>query len=85
MEFSEGSDVWAFGVTAWEIFSLGQTPYKGMAFSHKFTQFLQAGNRLPKPDLASDEMSVAKQVQKLGLDHEATFDSFYLNLDMTFC
>ena len=56
MQFSEGSDVWAFGVTVWEILSLGQTAYKGMTFSHEFIQFLQEGNRLQKPQYASEDM-----------------------------
>ena len=55
LEFSEASDVWAFGVTVWEIFSLGQTPYKGMRMGNEFIQFLQAGNRLPQPEHASSE------------------------------
>ena len=58
MEFSEGSDVWAFGVTVWEILSLGQTPYKGTTLSHEFIESLKGGNRLAKPQLATDQMWV---------------------------
>ena len=58
MEFSEGSDVWAFGVTAWEIFSLGETPYKGTTYGPQFIESLKAGKRLAKPQLATDEMWV---------------------------
>jgi hypothetical protein len=30
-EFSHKTDVWAFGVTCWEIISLADRPYNGMA------------------------------------------------------
>ena len=66
MSFSEASDVWAFGVTAWEIFSLGQTPYKGMPLTVQFIEFLQAGNRLPKPVHADFEMCVQPKFSYAG-------------------
>ena len=28
-KYSEASDVWSFGITAWEVFTMGLTPYKG--------------------------------------------------------
>ena len=55
MEYSEGSDVWAFGVTAWEIFSLGQVPFKGVVFGNEFIESLKNGNRLPQPAHASKD------------------------------
>jgi len=49
MEFSEKSDVWAFGVTIWEMYSLGEIPYSGLQWTVQFTAILEAGLRLQKP------------------------------------
>ena len=54
--FSTASDVWAFGVTAWEIFSLGETPFLEIPFNAVFCPRLVEGMRLPKPGLACDEV-----------------------------
>ncbi|CAI8031785.1 Tyrosine-protein kinase transforming protein RYK [Geodia barretti] len=46
--FSEKSDVWSFGVTCWEVFSLGRNPYPGVdPFS--LMRYLDGGERLDKP------------------------------------
>jgi serine/threonine protein kinase len=54
MEFSTESDVWAYGVTLYEIFSLGNIPYQGLAWNTEFSQTLRQGLRLGKPDFATD-------------------------------
>jgi len=54
--FSFKSDVWSYGVTLWEIFSLGNTPYGTETVSSTFVTKLERGHRLPKPNYASDRL-----------------------------
>ena len=54
--YSTASDVWAFGVTLWEVFSFGRVPFKECTISNEFMETLLKGLRLPKPELASDEV-----------------------------
>jgi len=43
--FSQKTDVWAFGVTLWELFNLGKEPY-GDATPHSLQKMLNTGGRL---------------------------------------
>ena len=54
---------WSFGVTCWEIYSLGRTPYPGLDPS-SLIKFLEAGNRLEKPTNAActDEMWAVRRL-----------------------
>ena len=56
LRFSIASDVWAFGVTAWEIFELGQIPFRDVPCTQAFMSAIEKGQRLPQPQLASDEL-----------------------------
>ncbi|CAL8121490.1 unnamed protein product [Orchesella dallaii] len=49
LEFSTKSDVWSYGVTLWEIFSLGKVPYQDQSFDEKFIARLQMGLRMDYP------------------------------------
>ena len=48
-------DVWAFGVTLWELFSAGAPPYMAMSNMEASDKVI-AGYRLPKPPTCPDEL-----------------------------
>jgi serine/threonine protein kinase len=48
-KYSTASDVWAFGVTLWELFSLGAQPYAGST-NAEASELVLSGKRLTKPD-----------------------------------
>jgi len=47
--FSTKSDVWAYGVVLWELFSLGKTPYPGIEPDEHFFRKLLDGYRMEVP------------------------------------
>ncbi|XP_058397274.1 tyrosine-protein kinase receptor TYRO3 isoform X3 [Diceros bicornis minor] len=49
------SDVWAFGVTMWEIMTRGQTPYAGIENAEIYN-YLIGGNRLKQPPECMEDM-----------------------------
>ena len=46
---------WSFGVTGWEVFSLGRKPFSGID-NVDIPEFISSGHRLKKPTLCSSEM-----------------------------
>ncbi|XP_067629148.1 tyrosine-protein kinase Shark [Eurosta solidaginis] len=48
--FSHSSDVWSYGVTLWEMFSLGEAPYGDMLGSEA-VQLIEDGKRLCQPSV----------------------------------
>ncbi|XP_070834339.1 tyrosine-protein kinase Mer [Chaetodon trifascialis] len=53
--FTVKSDVWAFGVTMWEIATRGMTPYPGIQ-NHEIYDYLLEGHRLKQPADCLDEL-----------------------------
>jgi len=49
LQFSSKSDVWSFGVTMWEIFSLSEIPYPGFTWDMDFIKQVDAGLRMTQP------------------------------------
>lgn len=53
--FSHASDVWSFGVTLWEMFSLGEPPFYDLRGVDAI-QLIEEGKRLLKPQLCPDHV-----------------------------
>uniref|UniRef100_UPI0037E79F32 tyrosine-protein kinase receptor TYRO3 n=1 Tax=Semicossyphus pulcher TaxID=241346 RepID=UPI0037E79F32 len=53
--YTTQSDVWAFGVTMWEVMTRGQTPYPGVENSEIY-EFLIKGERLKRPADCRDDI-----------------------------
>ncbi|KAB7502123.1 Vascular endothelial growth factor receptor 1 [Armadillidium nasatum] len=53
--FSTQSDVWSYGVTLWEMFTLGNTPFPGFPLN-QFATALEKGMRLKKPTYCNDQI-----------------------------
>ncbi|XP_077365711.1 receptor-type tyrosine-protein kinase FLT3-like [Festucalex cinctus] len=50
------SDVWAYGILLWEIFSLGVTPYPGVKVDHGFYSMIQRGFKMECPYYADESV-----------------------------
>ncbi len=56
LKFSIKSDVWAYGIALWEIFSLGDVPFSGHSYDVEFLTMLENGYRNPKPKHGTDKL-----------------------------
>ncbi|XP_056868686.1 receptor-type tyrosine-protein kinase FLT3 isoform X2 [Takifugu flavidus] len=54
--YTTKSDVWAYGILLWEVFSLGVTPYPGIKVDHNFYSMIERGFKMECPYYASDSV-----------------------------
>ena len=80
-KFSQKSDVWAFGVTMWEIFTLAkEQPYSDMSDKQVIEDALKGKNRkiLAKPDTCPVEMyQVMLDCWRHNSERRATFEKLF--------
>jgi hypothetical protein len=47
---------WSFGILLYEMLSFGQLPYANIETTEAVIEFVNSGERLSKPEMASDNM-----------------------------
>ena len=57
-KFTHKSDVWAYGVTLWELFTYGGRPYENMP-AQDVPAWLESGKRLPQPSICTIDVFMA--------------------------
>ena len=80
-KFSQKSDVWAFGVTMWEIFTLAkEQPYNDMSDKQVVENALKGKNckTLPRPDLCPLKVyKIMLECWEHSSDQRATFEQLF--------
>ncbi|CAG9558821.1 unnamed protein product [Danaus chrysippus] len=71
--FTHKSDVWAFGVTIWEILSYGARPYANIS-ARNVPQLIENGLKLPQPSICTlDIYCIMVSCWMLDVDSRPTF------------
>ncbi|VDM84023.1 unnamed protein product, partial [Strongylus vulgaris] len=79
-EFSEKTDVWAFGILLYEIFSLGDVPYNTVQPMDMIAH-IEQGNRPPQPEKCPNEIyALMKRCWKANPNDRPTFAEVILQL-----
>lgn len=79
-DFTEKSDVWSFGVLAWEIYTLGRTPYEDRA-DEEVLKCVKDDLRLSKPDNCPESVaSVMNKCWEDDPDNRPSFEKIYAEM-----
>jgi len=73
--FSIQSDIWAFGIVLWELFSFAKKPYSEISENRNVIKYICDGNRLDKPNLATKSIyNLMKKCWHKHPDKRPSFD-----------
>eukprot|EP00117_Sycon_ciliatum_P034431 scpid28750/ scgid26277/ Tyrosine-protein kinase HTK16 len=76
--FSHSSDVWSYGITLWEMFSLGAQPYGEMSGAQVMHMLEELGQRLDKPRYCPDHTyGLMRKCWSLDPNDRPTFEQLY--------
>lgn len=76
-KFSSKSDIWAFGILMWEIYTGGKQPYPAINNTDVVTKVIN-GYRLQKPTRCPDEMyGIVQRCWQSEPEHRPTFATVY--------
>ncbi|CAG7722143.1 unnamed protein product [Allacma fusca] len=80
--FSIQSDIWAYGVTLWEIFNLAETPYPNSCWGIPFITQVESGMRLDQPNYDTGNLYEKVMLQCWQKDPQLrpSFESICLTL-----
>ncbi|XP_078369187.1 tyrosine-protein kinase TXK-like [Oculina patagonica] len=79
-KFSSKSDIWAFGILTWEIFSAGKQPYPAIP-NPEVVQKVVNGYRLQKPHRCPDEMyRIVERCWHAEPEQRPTFAAVYKSI-----
>ncbi|TNM98949.1 hypothetical protein fugu_013513 [Takifugu bimaculatus] len=79
-KFSSKSDVWAYGVLMWEVYTLGKLPYEHLN-NQEIVDKVSSGRRLYRPQLASEKVyAVMTSCWHEKADERPTFEELVLTV-----
>jgi serine/threonine protein kinase len=83
--FSYATDVWACGVTMWEILAMGETPFKDMK-NEDVQKMIAKGEHLPAPRLCPPKLYAAavEPCFRVKPDARPSFDKLVVGLEKLF-
>ena len=87
MKFSPASDIWSFGVTLWEMYTLGQKPYFEMSDDQLLIQLPQGLTLVPPETCPAQMKLIMEKCWKFEPENRHTFEEIItvLQVETTKC